>query len=76
MHSQKLGEEHGRFLTLQKKQKSSISAAEDEEKQAKMLKLEVPAAENTRDFEYFYEVEGEDLELSHLTVRNGKDPFF
>lgn len=67
MHSQKLGQEHGRFLTLQKKQKCSVLEAENEEKKAKMMKLEVPA-EKTRKFEYFYEVEGADLDLSHLTV--------
>lgn len=69
MHSQKLGNEHGRFLTVQKKQKCSISPVEEEGKHAKMLKLEVPA-EKTREFEYFYDVEGKDLELSKLTVGN------
>ena len=32
-----------------------------------MLKLEIPA-EKAKEFEYFYEVEGENLELSQLTV--------
>ena len=35
--------------------------------QSKMLKLEIPAEEK-KEFEYFYDVEGENLELSQLTV--------
>ena len=66
LHSQKLGADHAKFLTVQKKQKCLPSHA-DEEKQSKMLKLEIPAEEK-KEFEYFYDVEGENLELSQLTV--------
>ena len=66
LHSQKLGADHATFLTVQKKQKCSPSHSDDE-KQSKMLKLEIPA-EKKKEFEYFYDVEGENLELSQLNV--------
>lgn len=41
--------------------------AENGEKQSKMQKLEI-SAEKPRQFDYFYDVEGENIELSQLTV--------
>ena len=53
-------------MTIQKNQKCKAPHS-DEEKQSKMLKLEIPA-ETKKEFEYFYETEGDNLDLSQLTV--------
>ena len=60
---------HSNFLIVHKKRKQNLEI-DEEMKQAKQMKLEIPAdKEITAEFEYFYEVEGNEFVLSDLTVK-------
>lgn len=66
LHSQKLSS-HDKFLIVHKKQREG-ETSEDNEKQSKMLKLEI-SAEKAPEFDYSYNVEG-DMELSQVSVNS------
>lgn len=60
---------HSNFLIVHKKRKQ-ILELDEEMKQAKQMKLEIPAdKERNAEFEYFYEAEGNEFVLSDLTVK-------
>lgn len=68
LHTQKI-DSHDKFLIVHKEQRvePDVLAGEEGEKQSKMLKLEI-ATEKAPQFDYFYGVEGENIEVSEQTV--------